>query len=108
MQSCEVLATKNDEDVTTQMKYSFVFICMFLFRTLCAALANLEDAEDIVGNQLCLVLQEELVCYKEKRWDTCSCVHVLLSRHRLLWRKTQNFSHNCGSVLNAKCGILSI
>ena len=88
MQSCQVLATKNDEDVTTQMKYSFVFICMFLFRTLCAALANLEDAEDIVGNQLCLVLREELVCYKEKRWDTCSCVHVLLSRHRLLWRKT--------------------
>lgn len=39
-----------------------------LIRTLCSALAEQEDAEDIVGSQLCLVLQEELACYKAKRY----------------------------------------
>ncbi|XP_068670254.1 separin-like isoform X2 [Montipora foliosa] len=39
-------------------------------RTLCTALAEQEDTEDIDGGQLCLVLQEELACYKAKSYDT--------------------------------------
>ena len=43
-------------------------LCIFWFRTLCTALAEQEDTEDIDGGQLCLVLQEELAFYKAKRW----------------------------------------
>ncbi|KAJ7380134.1 Separin [Desmophyllum pertusum] len=39
-------------------------------RTLCSAFAEQEDATDVVGSQLCLVLQEELACYKAKSYDT--------------------------------------
>ena len=43
--------------------------CLFVsFRTLCSAFAEQEDAEDVAGTQLCLVLQEELACYKAKRF----------------------------------------
>ena len=41
---------------------------LFFSRTLCSAFAELEDAKDVVGHQLCLVLQEELACYKAKRF----------------------------------------
>lgn len=47
---------------------SLGFFFLVWFRTLCSAFAELEDAKDVVGNQLCLVLQEELACYKAKRF----------------------------------------